>query len=797
MITTKSGKESKGLGVSINSNTTFNSILILPDYQNQYGAGGVAQNDYYAYVASDDGPSTANTGHNWGPRFAGQQFVQYGSPLDGNGERIPIEWKAYPDNVKDFFETGRTLNNNVSVQGSNESGHFRLSYTNMDQTGLFPNTELKRNSLSLSTGYEMTSKLKLDANINYIKSKSDNLPNSGYGAASPMYAFIWFERNADINWLKDYWVEGKEGVQQSYFHTWADNPYFVAYEHLNSLDKNRAYGNISLTYEFTNELKLMVRSGIDFSNEIRTSKRPYSTVGLPRGRYRAQDVYFNEENTDFLLSYHKEVSSDWQFGVSFGGNRMKQTSRNNVNDARELTIPGVYNMGNAAGIPVINEYNSVKEINSLYGIGEISFRQYLFLNITGRNDWSSTLPLNNNSYFYPSVSLGAVFTDIFSIESNTFSYGKLRLSWAQVGNDTDPYRLNNTYNYGALPQSVTVPGLIPNSELKPEIASSYEVGTDLRFFENRIGFDLTYYNMTSRNQIINVQVPVTSGYTSKVLNAGEINNQGIEAILNFSPIKSGDLSWDIMINFSRNRSKVIELTEGITNYIVASAGMGTVEARIGGRMGDIYGQKLERSPDGRIIHKDGYPQVSPTIEKLGNYNPDWMGGIYNTVNYKGVYVGFLFDTKQGGKIVSLTHAAGSESGILPHTLPGRESGIVGDGVVANGDGSFSENTVNVPAPNYYRTIAHRSVTESHTFDASFIKLREVKLGYNFPKRLLSSTPFKSASISIVARNLALWAKAPHIDPETTTIRGETVIPGFEVTQLPSARSIGFNIGFSF
>ena len=303
--------------------------------------------------------------------------------------------------------------------------------------------------------------------------------------------------------------------------------------------------------------------------------------------------------------------------------------------------------------------------------------------------------------------------------------------------------------------------------------------------------------MTSRNQIINVQVPVTSGYTSKVLNAGEINNQGIEAILNFSPIKSGDLSWDIMINFSRNRSKVIELTEGITNYIVASAGMGTVEARIGGRMGDIYGQKLERSPDGRIIHKDGYPQVSPTIEKLGNYNPDWMGGIYNTVNYKGVYVGFLFDTKQGGKIVSLTHAAGSESGILPHTLPGRESGIVGDGVVANGDGSFSENTVNVPAPNYYRTIAHRSVTESHTFDASFIKLREVKLGYNFPKRLLSSTPFKSASISIVARNLALWAKAPHIDPETTTIRGETVIPGFEVTQLPSARSIGFNIGFSF
>jgi len=476
---------------------------------------------------------------------------------------------------------------------------------------------------------------------------------------------------------------------------------------------------------------------------------------------------------------------------------MKQTIRNNSNDARELTIPGVYNMGNASGLPIINEYNAIKEINSLYGMGEIAFRQYLFLTVTGRNDWSSTLPLDNNSYFYPSVSLSSVITDMFDVQSNILSFGKLRLSWAQVGNDTDPYRLNNTFNYGTLSQSVTVPGEIPNSQLKPEIASSYEVGMDVRFFENRIGLDMTYYDMTSRNQIINVQVPISSGYTSKVLNAGEIKNHGIEVIFNAVPVKSKSFKWDMTFNFSRNRSEVVELTEGIDNYIVASTGMATVEARIGGRMGDIYGQKLLRSPDGQIVNSGGLPQVSPTIQKLGNYNPDWMGGIYNTFSYKGIYLGVLFDTKQGGQIVSLTHAAGSEAGILPHTLPGREGGIVGEGVVDNGDGSFSENTVNVPAPNYYRARYHRTVTESHTFDASFVKLREVKFGYKFPSKLLSTTPFKSASISIVGRNLALWTKVPHIDPETTTIRGETVIPGFEFTQLPSSRSIGFNIGFSF
>lgn len=480
--------------------------------------------------------------------------------------------------------------------------------------------------MSLNTGYQVTNKLKLQANVNYVKSNSDNLPNSGYGASAPMYAFIWFERNADIKQLKDYWIEGKEGIQQSYFHSWADNPYLVANEHLNSFNKNRIYGNISMSYNFTDELKLLLRTGTDFSNETRTFQRPYSSVGWKNGRYKTQDVYFNEINTDFLLSYNKTISDNWDASVSLGGNRMRQNFRNNVNEARELTIPEVYNMGNASGIPLIDEFNSVKEINSLYGIAEIAFKQYLFLNVTGRNDWSSTLPSNNNSYFYPSVGLSAIVTDILNIDNSVISYGKMRLSWAQVGNDTDPYRLNSSYNYGTLLQSVTVPGEIPNSNLKPEIASSYEVGTDLQFFNNRLGVDFTYYHMTSRNQIINVQVPITSGYTSKVLNAGEIKNQGVEFILSGTPVKTGGFSWDIMVNFAKNRSEVVELTEGIDNYIVSSPGMGTVEARVGGRMGDIYGQKLMRSPDGDVIYKDGIPQVSPTIQKLGNYNPDWMGG---------------------------------------------------------------------------------------------------------------------------------------------------------------------------
>ncbi len=797
MIKTKSGKDSKGLGVSVNTNTVFDNVLRLPDYQNVYGAGGVAMNDYYSYGPSADGASTANTGHNWGPKFNGQQFVQYGSPIDESGNRIPIDWKAYPNNVRDFFETGVTLNNNVSVQGANDKGHFRVSYTNLDQTGIFPNTELKRNSFSVNTGYNLTRKINISTNLNYVKSTSDNLPNSGYGAAAPMYAFIWFERNADMNWLRDYWTPGKEGLQQNYFHTWADNPYFVAYEHINTFNKDRIYGNISLNYQITDELQLMVRSGTDFSNETRTFKRPYSTVGLPRGRYKTQDVYFNEINSDFLLSYTKMLNQDWNLHLSAGGNRMTQVFRNNENDARELTIPGVYNMGNASGLPIIREFNAEKHINSLYGLGEISFRESIYLNFTGRNDWSSTLPLSNNSYFYPSVGLSTVLSNLLSISPDAkLSYAKIRASWAQVGNDTDPYRLNRNYNYGTLTRSVTNQSTIPNADLKPEIATSYELGFDIRFFGSRLGLDFTYYNMSSRNQIISVPIPITTGFTSKVLNAGEIRNQGIELVLNAVPIKTKDFSWEVLVNFSRNRNMVVELSEGIDNYIVASTAMGTVEARKGGRMGDIYGQKLERSPDGEVVYRNGIPQLSPTIQKLGNYNPDWMGGVYNTFKFKNLYLGVLFDTKQGGKIVSLTHGAGSESGILPHTVPGRETGIVGDGVVVNNDGTYSPNTVNIPAPNYYRSKYHRNVTESHTFDASFVKLREVKLGYNLPKSLLSHTPFGTASISVVGRNLLLWAKAPHIDPETTTITGATVIPGFEFTQLPSTRSIGFNINFT-
>lgn len=797
MITTKSGKGSKGLGVSVNSNITFESVLKLPDYQNEYGAGGVAQNDYYAYVASDDGPSTANTGHNWGPSFMGQQFVQYGSPLDENGKRIPIDWKAYPDNVRDFFETGRTLNNNIAIQGSNQNGNFRVSYSNMDKTGTFPNTELKRNSFALTAGYNVTEKVNISANINYVKSASDNLPTSGYAANTPMYAFIWFERNADINWLKNYWTKGKEGIQQSYFHTWADNPYFVAYEHINTLNKNRIYGNVAIDYQLSENLKLMLRSGTDFSNELRTFKRPYSSVTSPRGRYKTQEVYFNEMNTDFLLTYNKQFG-DWDLTASAGGNSMKQDFRNNENDAVELTIPGVYNMGNASGLPVITEFNSSKVINSLYGSGELAYKQMVFLNVTGRNDWSSTLPLNNNSYFYPSVSLSTVFTELLNLPvGKGLSYGKLRASWAQVGNDTDPFRLKTAFNYGPLTRSVATRGDISNADLKPEIATAYEIGTDLRFFDERLGIDFTYYKMVSRNQIINVQLPITSGYTSQVLNAGEIQNEGLELVLNANPVRAGKFSWDFIVNFARNRSKVVELYEGVTNYIIASPGLGTVEARVGERMGDIYGQKLLRSPDGQIVHKDGIPQISPTIQKLGNYNPDWMGGIYNNIRYGGLYMGFMFDTKQGGEIVSYTYAAGSEAGILPHTLPGRETGIVGEGVVANGDGTFSPNTINIPAPNYYRSRYHRNVTESHTFDASFVKLREVKLGYAFSSATLASTPLRSASISLVARNLALWAEAPHIDPETTTINGATIVPGFETVELPTSRSIGFNINLAF
>jgi len=796
VIKTKMASRNKQLGISITSSTNVESVLRIPDFQNEYGGGTGVGLKYYSYGTGPDGPSTANSGHNWGVQFNGQEYVQFGSPLDENGNRTKIPWRAQPNNVRDFYQNGLGLINGISLQKAGDIGDFRISYNNLRQTGILPNTELNRHTLNMNSGINITSKLRLRSNINYVNANSDNLPGVGYAASSPTYTFIWFERNADINWFKDYWLPGQKDIRQNFYFTWADNPFMVMQEHLNTLQRNRIYGNMHLDYDILPNLSFMIRTGIDYSGDIRVSRKPQSTVTALRGLHQREDYTYFEQNSDFLLRYNRNLGSQLKMNLSAGGNNLQQSRYSNRVTARELVLPGVYNLGNAASRPETVEITSDKQVNSLYMMAEFDFQNALFLQVTGRNDWSSTLPKGNNSYFYPSVSVSGVLTDLFPIKTNWLNYLKLRSSYASVGNDTDPYNTRQYYDYSPLPGSVINRATIANAALKPEISSSFETGIEAKLLNNRIGIDFTYYNTNTKNQIIQVPLATSAGYAAKILNAGQIKNHGLELSLRVVPIEK-KFRWELTLNGSANRSEVVSLYEGISNYVIASRGAISVEAREGGRMGDMYGIGHLRNEAGEIIYRNGTPQRTTSPIKIGNYNPDFIVGVMNNFRYANFNLNVLVDGKIGGTIYSLTHATGSEAGSLDNTLPGREEGLIGDGVKLDADGKYVPNDIRVPAYTYYRDHLNRVNAETNSFDATYFKLRELALGYSFPATRLRKTPFKSLGINLVGRNLLLFTKVPHIDPETATFISTGIIPGYENAQLPSTRSYGIQFTASF
>ena len=815
LITTKSGRGQQGIGVSVNSSTTFEEPLRIPNYQNQYGQGAgfaFAFGDGFGAGVND------NIDESWGPRLdQGTNIPQHDSPTTNGfrggdshpsidrGEITPTPWTSAPNNIEDFFETGYTLSNNVALTGANEQGNFRLSFTNLTSEGILPNTDLERNTVNFNTSYQLTPKLKATASVNYIASGSDNRPNNSYGTENIMYLWVWFGRQIDMNSLRDYWQPGLEGVQQfNYNYNWHDNPYFTMYENTNAFDKDRIIGNLQVTYDFTDNLQLMVRSGTDFYNELRVNKRAFSSQRYAQGQYREDNIFFEERNTDFLLTYNRQINEALSITARAGGNRRDLTDRYNRSSANQLSVPEVYNFENSR-IPLsVTQLDQRKRVNSLYGFVNFDYKSMLFLDITGRNDWSSTLPEGNNSYFYPSVTASAVLTDILDIPSNSMlSFAKLRVGWAEVGNDTNPYQLRNVYDfvepYGST-QRVGESSIIANNNLKPERQSSFEIGTDLRFFNGRVNVDATYYTTSSRNQILELPVDITSGYSRRVINAGEIQNRGVEVMLNATPIElSSGLAWNVNLNFSRNRSEVVSLYEDQDTYQISSNYI-QVLAKEGERMGDMYGTGFLQSPDGQTVYEDGFPVRDPNLKRLGNYNPDFMVGMYNTITYKNFNLGFLFDWRHGGEVNSRTVLIGGTSGMMDFTAESRENGLVGVGVKNVGSDespNYVTNDVIVSGRDYYWSRYNRGNEEIGMFDASFVKLREVKIGYQLPNDLFGGFPLRNFNISIVGRNLALWTENTHFDPEVISFDGSTVVPGVEDMATPTTRSIGFNINFEF
>lgn len=808
LITTKSGKGTKGIGVSFNSNTAFESPFRLPKWQNEYGQGAKG---LFSYVDGTGAGVNDGVDESWGPRLDGRLLPQFDSPIAADGTRTPTPWIAHPDNVDKFFETGRTLTNNVAITGANDKGDFRLSFTDLDQTGILPNTNYKRRTVSLNAGWNLTKKLSIRATGNYVNDGSDNRNNFG------LY-FIWFGRQVDMDRLKDYHKPGS-----IYQYNWNDNywtnPYYLLNESTRANERDRLYGNMSATYKFTDWLSLTARTGTDFYEDRRKTKSAARQAKIGASAlydaYNEEQIFVRESNSDFLLNATHKFG-EFDITANIGGNHRSNYAQRNYMGATELAIPRVYNMGNSRQRPVTENSFIRKNVNSLYAAANLGFRNYLFVDLTARNDWSSSLPGDNRSYFYPSAAVSAIITDIFDVKSAVLSFAKLRAGWARVGNDTDPYRLASTYKYenpwGSTP-SLSENNALLNANLKPELTSSYEIGADIRLWQNRVGLDVTYYKKVSSNQILDVNISNATGYLSKLLNAGKIENQGIEIQLTASPIKSEAFEWQVGLNWARNKNKVVSLANNLTTYQLNTSynpltqttstnsfrGL-SVEARVGQPYGTFFGKGFLRAPDGQIVYDaQGYPMLESASRVLGNFTPDWIGGFSNTFRYKNLSLSTLIDVKHGGDIFSQSINIGRYTGVLEETTLGREDGIIGQGVVNKGTSAAPEyvpNEKRISSEEYHHKYYLLTNNENTIFDASYVKLREVKLTYMLSGQVFKKLPFRDIAISVVGRNLALLkSNLPHIDPETSYYNDGN-LQGIENGQIPTTRTVGFNISFN-
>jgi len=803
IITTKSGaKTGKGLGITYNVNGSIDRVNRWPDYQFEYGEGRTA--DYFSYLDSEDGPNTATdvaAGRAWGPRFEGQLYYQFNPDApDGKPvERTP--WVANKNYIADFFRTGYTLSNSIAIEGGNEKGSARLSLTHLKNEWILPNTGFQRSNVSFSFNHKVTDKLKINGKVNYTNKKSDNLPAAGYNNQSIMYFLILGAMpNIKAEWYKPYWEPGLENVEQrNPFNPGPDNPYLDLYEMLNKMNKHGVVGTVSANYSFTDNLELMVRSGLDMSFEYRSQQRPFSMTKYPRGMFREQDVFNYEINTDMLLTYKGRINNDFRYTVSGGANAMRQRYDFAGIYADQLAQPGVYQISNSLDQAVADPQHTQKAINSVYAYGQVSYAEKIFLDVTGRNDWSSTLPFQHNSFFYPSVSTSLILSDILRLPSQV-SFAKLRLSWAQVGNDTRPYQTSKYYDR-IYSNSFTNPAVLFNPDLKPEITSSYEAGIDARFFKSRVGIDVAVYTNNSRNQILATPIDPVTGYTSALVNAGLINSRGVEAAVTLKPVVHKDFSWTTVLNWSTNRSYVKELSEGIASQVIYKHAEGvTIEARVGGRMGDMYGNGFQRAPDGKVIYSSvGLPAaLDPVVKKWGNAFADWKAGVLNELTIKRFRISVLVDGQKGGSMYSQTNVKNNTLGKTKVTLPGREEGIIGDGVVYNAvTRQYEPNTVRVPASSYYNNYYTIANAETNIFDASFIKIREVRLECALSPRLLNKIGITQTNVAVYGRELFNFTKFPAFDPEGGNLNNGTLTPGVELTQFPSTRNMGINLTFKF
>lgn len=810
IITTKSGNpKRKGLGITFNSNASFETVNRWPDMQYKYGQG-LGGAPYYSYGAGVDGASTSGTSSAYGPKFDGQSFFQY-DPVTQKVGTTRTPWVPYTNKIRRFFDTGKTLTNSISVDGGTDKTTARFSATNVKNDWITPNTGYGRNSVALSVNSKVNDKLTISSKINYNNKFSDNLPGAGYGNQSLMYWFIFWQPNADPDGLKNYWKLGQEGRAIQYpFSSFPENPYAISYEFINKSTLNSITGNIQATYNFTKGLSVQVRTSLDMGYSQREQDRPYDAGSkLVKGSYRAQNIYTQEATSDFLLRYNKKVTKDVELTLTAGGSTLTNTYNKDEIRADSLSYPSLYTVANAAGPLVSMPDKSKYTFNSFYGLLSASYKNYLYVDVTGRKDWTSTLatPVRkiNTGFFYPSVSTSFILSEFAKLPSQV-SFAKFRASYSQVGSGgTTPYL--TSYNYsiagsGLYPGgALQNPTLLPNPDLKPLSTTTYEVGADIRLFKNRLGFDLALYSGNTKNQILSRIVDRASGYYQVLTNIGQVNNRGIELAVNGTPLqtKSG-FKWSLYATFTANRNKIAELADSSVILRTGAVGGGQIVAKVGGSMGDLYGRGYLRSPDGQVVYdaKTGLAKLTSDVIYLGNTNPKFKTSIGSNWSYKQFRLNVLFDAQYGAVAHSLTNYKMVEQGKLTSTLPGRYNGIIGNGVVQNADGSYRPNdVVTFDIDSYYRSQMGVDNAEGSTFSTDFIKFREARIDYTLPTKLTQRIGLQRATIGVYGRDLFIWSPWPIFDPEFGTLSGSDIVTGFEIAQFPSTRTFGINLVVGF
>jgi TonB-linked SusC/RagA family outer membrane protein len=838
VYTTKSGKgaPSGGFGVSATFGANMETPLRLPDYQNRYGQGFYGE---FNFVDGNFGGVNDGADESWGPKMDGRThgcvYVtdSTGAPNYAAGydqSRLCNQffgagpWQAHPNNVRDFWNTGLIINANIAVARSSDRSNMRLSVGRTNESGMYPNNTNNRTDIALSGGTQVSDHWSAEASVNYIRDGMQNQPAQAYEEIDPMQGFIWFGRQVDVSLLKNNIYRDPSDsltrqilagnpllrtdapIPYSWNYSYHPSPYWMTNVKTTDFARNRGLGHASVTYKVNDWISVTGRTGRDwYQNQFRANYPVNDISPFGQGGFLDVGETRSETNNDFLITANRSLTPSLSLTVNAGGNQRTNDFNTNVGLVSELVIPGVYTLANSNGSPGVGLGVSHKKVNSLYGSANFNFKDWLNVDITGRNDWSSTLPKNANSLFYPSIGAAFVFTDALGLQTSWLSYGKVRASWTRVGNDTDPYQLAAVYGAGtawAGSPSFTAPDRLPNASLKPEQTTGEEVGADLSFFHDKLTLNATLYQKSTTNQILPVSISSATGYSSAVVNSGEVRNRGFEVSAAMTPIERPDLRWNVVVNWSKNTNKVLSLYNGVRRIVVGNYWNVNVTADSGQPYGNLVGYKWRRDAAGHIVvGSDGLPLRDPSQQVLGNYNPDWVGGISNTISYKRMSFSFSFDGQVGGQVYSVTKWFGQYSGVLANTLAGRELDWNNPGyIVPNAvyqctpvppatTCTGASDTTHVLAQDYWHNTFYAQ--EPGIFNATFFKLREARLSYALPPSVARFLGFSDATVAVVGRNLLLFAKQSTIDPETAFDTSNR--QGVENGQLPTARSIGFTM----